>query len=189
MRRLLTATAALACASALAGCGVGPQATPQPLSAKDIPFDLLSKAPTTTSTTEPSPEVAQIFLEGPHGLRAVRRTIRGAFTVGNVLDQLAAGPTPQEASLQLTSPVSSAAPFSVGPVKNGTVDVDVAASFANLGGQSQIVAAAQLVFTATGVPGVQSIMISVGGQPTQVPTADGSLSQGPLDRADYASLG
>ena len=67
--------------------------------------------------------------------------------------------------------------------------IDVGASFADLGGQSQIVAAAQVVFTATALPGVTAVSLTVGGQQTQVPTADGSLSHGPLTRADYAGIG
>ena len=173
----------------LAGCGVGPQSSPQALDPNGVPFGLLAPASTTTSTTQPSPHAVVVYFEGTQRLVAVQRTVSGPLTVAAALGELAQGPTAAEAGHGLTNPASSAAPIDVGRISDGTVSIDAAASFASLAGQSQIVAAAQIVFCATSVPGVTRVSLSVGGQQTEVPTADGSLSPGPLTRADYASIG
>jgi hypothetical protein len=170
-------------------CGVGAQSEPRVIGAAEVPQDLLAPGSTTTSTTAPQPGTTIVYFEGLQRLVAVRRGIHGPVTAGAALAQLATGPTLLESRQGLTSPVSSAAPFDVSPVSAGIVDVGVGASFTSLAGASQIVAAAQLVYTATAVAGVRGVILSVGGQPTQVPTADGSLSAGPLTRADYSAIG
>ncbi|MHB1446242.1 MAG: GerMN domain-containing protein [Acidimicrobiales bacterium] len=179
---------ALALSTGLAGCGVGPQSAPRALDRSKVPFGLLSSTTTTTPSTEPSSPALIVYFEQSHHLVPVRQAVAGPVSVGAALDALGAGPTTAEAAAGLTSPASSAAPFVAGRVQSGLVNIDVNSAFANLAGQSQILAAAQLVFTATSVPGVTRVALSVGGQQSQVPTADGSLTQAPLTRSDYASL-
>ena len=170
-------------------CGVGVQARPQPLATRQVPGDLLETGSTSTSTTSPPSLSTIVYFEGLQRLVAVRRSVHDPLTVGAALDRLASGPSSIEAREGLTSPASSAAPFTVGRATGGVVNVDVAASFTSLAGASQIVAVAQLVYTATAVSGIKAVTISIDGQPTDVPTADGSLSGGPLTRADYATIG
>jgi spore germination protein GerM len=71
---------------------------------------------------------------------------------------------------------------------NGSALVELPSDFTDLGGQDQIFAAAQLVYTATAFPGVDQVSILVNGQLAEVPTANGSLSPGPLRRTDYTAL-
>jgi len=179
---------ALALSTGLAGCGVGPQSAPRALDRSQVPFGLLSSSTTTTSSTEPSSPALIVYFEQSQHLVPVRHAVAGPVSVTAALDALGAGPTTAEAAAGLTSPASSAAPFVAGRVQSGLVNINVNSAFANLAGQSQILAAAQLVFTATSVPGVTRVALSVGGQQSQVPTADGSLTQAPLTRSDYASL-
>ncbi len=109
-------------------------------------------------------------------------------TLRTVLDVLARGPTASELANGPESPVSSARPITLESVVNGTAAVNLPSDFTDLGGQDQIVAAAQLVFTATAFPGIRRIALLVDGQLTTVPTANRFLSRGSLSRSDSASL-
>jgi spore germination protein GerM len=78
---------------------------------------------------------------------------------------------------------------SAGVVGFGVGTVDLGGSFGQVGGQEQILAVAQLVFTATSVPGIVKVQFTLGGRPVEVPAGDGTLTQGPLGRSDFPSLG
>jgi len=130
-----------------------------------------------------------IFFEIGQRLAGVSRTVAAPATVPEALNALERGPTAAESDDGLTSPLSSSAPLRLDSLQAGMASIDAPIAFESLAGQDQIVAAAQLVFTLTGLPGVTGVVLLIEGQPAQVPTAGGSLSEGPLTRADYASLG
>lgn len=171
------------------GCGVGTEAAPQVLGRHSVPFGLLAPATTTTTTPQPTHTQIVIYLAASLGIVPVTRTVQSApASAQDVLKALSAGPTAAESSGGLTSALTSATPLRLSSIQGGVVSVDVPASFEALGGQEQIVAAAQLVFSLTALTGISGVVLLVSGQPTQVPTAGGSLSQGPLTRADYRAL-
>lgn len=176
-------------AVALAGCGVGAERSPHKLDRRGVPFGLLAPATSTTTTTQVAESTVVIYLLGTQRLVPVVRSVPSPAGIPAVLRELSAGPSTAESGQGITSPIASAAPLKLVSVKGGIASVDAPPSFGALGGQDQIVAAAQLVFTLTGFPGVSGVDLLVGGQPTQVPTAGGSLSEGPLTRADYSALG
>jgi spore germination protein GerM len=72
--------------------------------------------------------------------------------------------------------------------ERGRVTVDLSEQFVTLGGSAQLIALAELVYTATGRPGVGQVSFTLEGEPTQVPTGDGELSSDPLTRSDYQDL-
>jgi spore germination protein GerM len=184
------AAAVVAVGAGLAGCGVGAQSAPQPLSTKGIPYGALgsTSSPSTSVPALPSARVT-IYMEGGNGrLVPVHRDVRWPATISAILGQLAAGPTGGESSRGLVSPASSVGPFGVGRVRDGVVLVDLPVSFESLGGQDQQVAAAQIVFTVTTFTGVKGVKFLVGGQVAQVPTGDGSLTRGPSTRRDYSAF-
>jgi spore germination protein GerM len=130
-----------------------------------------------------------IFLEGRNQhLVPVRREVPAPATIEAILDQLAAGPTSSESDRGLASPASSVGHFAVGPAHEGVVSVDLPVSFENLGGQDQMVAAAQIVFTVTTFSGVEGVRFLVGGQAARVPDGNGGLAPGPSTRRAYAAL-
>jgi spore germination protein GerM len=51
-----------------------------------------------------------------------------------------------------------------------------------------MIALAEIVFTATGRPGVGQVSFSLDGRPVEVPRADGSLTSEPLARTDFREL-
>ncbi len=188
-RKALAALAVVGACYGLAGCGVGPQAAPQRIDRDAVPYGLLEVGGgvTTTPPGSPTTEIL-VYLEGKQHLVPVERAVPAPGTIAVALRQLAAGPTRNESRLGLTSPASAVGPFEAGPVRRGVVPVDLPLSFENLGGQDQIVAAAQVVFTVTGLGGARGVRFLVDGQPAQVPGDKGNLVRGPVTRADYTLL-
>lgn len=184
-----TATA-LVVVVALGACGIPADSQPQALARKDIPFDLL--APSTTVATPGTPGVRvpiNVYLVGITGLVPVTRGVRAPATLPEALSALLAGPTDAEVADGLRTAVSAQTSVSAGTVGFGVGTIDLGGAFGQVGGQEQILAVAQLVFTATSVPGIVKVQFTLGGRPVEVPAGDGTLTQGPLGRSDFPSLG
>lgn len=172
----------------VSGCGLGVDASPVIVNKRDVPYHLLAPATTTTTQAGVQREYVTVYLEGPQRLVAVSSALTPPVTVRSVLSALGTGPTSRQASAGLKSPISTAAPLSETGVKGGTVTISVGASFTKLAGHDQAIAVAQLVYSLTALPHVTSIDIRIHGKRAKVPTANGTLSSGPLDRLDYAAL-
>jgi len=188
MRRTIVLVVVAALAALCAGCGVGTQSNARLLDKQSIPYGLLSPDSTTTSTVAVPAAQVTVYFESSKGLVAVKRSISAGATVKAALSELTKGPTAAEASNGLQSPISTVTPLTVKRIQNGIVSIDLPSSFASLGGQDQIIAAAQLVYTATAIAGVTAVTVLIGGQPAQVPAAGGALAPGPLTRGDYVGL-
>ena len=175
----LGAAAAAVAAVALAGCGVPVDPQPTALSPAKIPFDLLApSAPATTATSAPSPvEVpVQIYLIGPTGhLVPVARDVPvSAPDLATVLGALVLGPTDAEAADGLQSALSTQTTILGATIAGGVATVNMGATFGELVGPPQIEAVAQVVFTASGLPGVTSVAFELSGEPVDVPVASGA---------------
>jgi hypothetical protein len=178
-RRAVTAIAACAAVVGLAGCGVPVDSQPTALSRHGIPFDLLAPTQsTTTVTTAPSPiEVpVQIFLIGPTGhLVAVARDVSvSPPDLATVLRALVAGPTDAESAEGLQSAVTAQTTVLGANIAGGIATVNLGGTFGQLVGPPQIQAVAQVVFTASALPGVTGVTFELMGQSVQVPVASGA---------------
>ncbi len=179
----MVSVVAISCTS----CGIGPQATAQRLDPARVPFHLLSPA-STIPAPPTSGATVEVYFEGLGGLVQAPRRTGGLADVATALSELSRGPDAAESAAGVTSPASAASPIRLGSLRGGIATVDVPASFATLGGQEEVIAAAQIVFTATAVAGVSAVSLTVAGQPAEVPTEDGTLASGPLTRTQYAAL-
>jgi len=186
-RAALKAVAVLVSGGLLSACGVGVDASPVRVSPSRVPFGLLRHSTPTTTPTGPGQYVT-IYLEGPQRLVAVSREVPAPVTAARVLRALGAGPTSTEAAAGLQSPISTAAPLTLFRVGPTSVTVNVASSFTSLAGADQAIAVAQLVFTLTALPGIESVSVRIDGKKAKVPTGKGTLRRGPLDRADYSTV-
>lgn len=184
-RRWAAAGAFLTASVLLAGCGVGVDSAPHTVD--HVPYGLLRPATPTTSAP-PAGEYVTMYLAGPQRLAAVSRELPSPLTVAAVLAALGQGPTSTQAAEGLESPLSTASPLSLVEVKATRVTVDMAKTFTQLTGADQAVAMAQLVYTITSLPGITTVSVRIQGKRAKVPTGKGTLSGGPLDRADYATL-
>ena len=180
-----------------AACGIPVSSGPKAIAKGDIPSHLLTPTSPSTSTTlnPPVGVTEQIFLVDPTlHLIARNRNIAPPANLSQVLNALVLGPTTGESSVGIQSFVtgsvnqgSSSTNRVVATVTNGLATVDFATSPVQVVGSTQtLLAIAQIVFTATGQPGVTSVLFQIAGQPIDVPTApDGALVSTPVTRFQY----
>jgi spore germination protein GerM len=190
-RRRGTAAAALAVAALGAcACGIPVDAQPTALAPDRVPFGLLNPTSPTTTTTTPAVEVpVEIYLIGPTGhLVPVGRDVAvSAPDLATVLGALVLGPTDAEAAAGLQSALSSGTTILGASIAGGIATVNLGGSFGDLVGPPQIDAVAQVVFTASGLPGVRGVTFELSGSPVEVPVASGA--QVPVaSTAQFASL-
>jgi Spore germination protein len=151
-----------------------------------------------TPAVPPPPEVAdtgrsaslrpvRIFLVTGGQLIDVPRSTSEPGLEGT-LRLLLEGPTAAEISAGVRSAIAAGTHLRSATLEAGSAVVDLSRAFLDLGGEEQILAVAQLVLTATAVPGVDSVRFALDGEDLEVPRADGTLVRAPLTAGDYAAL-
>jgi spore germination protein GerM len=103
-----------------------------------------------------------------------------------LLAALAAGPTAAEHDLQLATALPPDAELTVTDLTRGTATVDLAGPADAPAGSASRRAVAQVVLSATSVPGVEAVVLTVEGEPVDAPLPSGQLSSAPLSAEDYA---
>lgn len=187
MKRWLSAVGVLAIAG---GCGISTDAAPRALPRRDVPFDLLAPAataPTTTVVVAVSTEVP-IYLVGPDQLVVARRLVESPPSLFRALESLLAGPTAEESAAGTRTAISNQTRLLSVRTQSGVATLDLSGDFATIGGRDQVLAVAQLVYTATAAPGVLGVRFSLDGKPVEVPRGDGTLTQEPLNPSDYSAV-
>jgi len=162
---------------ALSGCGVPVDSAPTALSRSGVPFDLLApSSPTSTTTSLPPATVGvQIFLVSSSGqLVAADRPVPYPASLSSAVAALIDGPTAAESAASLQSAVPAQTDLLSATISGGIATIDLGGTFGQLVGQAQIDAVAQIVFTATALPGVSDVVFELNGQPVAVPTASGA---------------
>ena len=184
MRTRLTAMALIL----LSGCGVSMPDSPSTAGPEDVPYELLDE---TRSTSTTLPELiaspVTIWLVGADQIVPVAREVVGRPRVERSLALLREGPTDSEALLGLRSAVTGDAVVD-SVVSSGVARVSLSAAFAASPPREQLLGLAQIVYTITEVPGTEVVTFELDGQAIDVPRSDGSVSDGPVTRRDYASL-
>jgi len=175
--RLGPALATAVLAAGLTGCGVPVDKQPAALSRNGIPFGLLEpNSPASTATTSPIEVPVEIFLIAPNNhLVALARDVPvHSPDLQAVLTALVAGPTDAEskAGLQTALPAQTTV-IDANIGTGGVATVNLGGTFAQLVGPPQIQAVAQIVFTASSVPGVTGVTFELSDQPVEVPVASG----------------
>jgi spore germination protein GerM len=176
------ALSAAACAVVvgLAGCGVPVDNQPAALSRHGIPFDLLAPTQSTTTSTSVASPIAvpvRIYLIGPTGhVVPVSRTVSvSPADLATVVRALVAGPTDPESRAGLQSAVPSQTTVLGANIAGGTATVNLGGTFGQIVGPPEIQAVAQVVFTASALPGVTGVTFELAGQAVEVPVASGAL--------------
>ncbi|HTN81871.1 MAG TPA: GerMN domain-containing protein [Acidimicrobiales bacterium] len=184
--RVVALMALLMCVVA-AGCGVSAEATPRDIRPKDAPFPVVA-APTPTDNPNTSGDDGQVFLVGPESLKSVGRRLAPRNDAFIAISTLLQGPTQAEAAEGLRTAIPSGTRLLAADLKDGVLTIDLSNDFLVVQGSEQRTAVAQLVFTATGTPDVDSVLFAIEGVQKEVPIDDGSLSAQPLTRFSYPSL-
>ncbi|HZD66575.1 MAG TPA: GerMN domain-containing protein [Acidimicrobiales bacterium] len=181
-----------------AACGVPTQAGPRTIPTKQVPFQLLNPsaghAPTSPTPTSPGPgrlTYTRIYLVNANQkLYGFSVVLPAPLTVHKAVDNLLASPTKQQTDAGLTSDISDHARLRSVQRHGAVVNLDFTPGIATAAGGNQALAIAQIVFTATYVPGVNAVTISLQGKPVEVPVGkNGVLVKRPVSRADYPTLG
>lgn len=189
MRRALLVLAAAAVVVG-SGCGIPTDAQPRALPRDAVPFGLLDPS-TTTSTVAPAPvagQPAQVFLVQGERLVPVERQVPGPLDLDDVLRLLLAGPTAEEMQAGVHTAIAPPAGVARAWKEGAVARVELNEWFGDVEGQQQILAIAQIVFTATALDGVDAVEFQLRDRPVEVTAGDGTLRGGPLGRQDFASV-
>jgi len=177
----------------LPGCGVPTGGEPSTIAATDVPYGLAESSPVPTPTSPPEAVadasrvhwVADADTLVPR-VREVSGTTRRA-RLADLLEQLAAGPTAVERDEQLSTALPPEVRLSVTGLDGGTATIDLDALAEAPAGVSGRRAVAQIVLTATSVPGVDAVLLELAGEPIEAPLPAGELTDRPLTAPDYAA--
>jgi spore germination protein GerM len=192
IRRLTVGLVGLALAGTLSGCGVPTDAAPRALPAGAVSADLLASDPVTTSTTVPvgTSTRIRIYLVGGGGdterLVASERPVQSPATVERALSALVSGPNREESARGLRSAIRPGTIVNSARVESNIAIVDLVNS-AIAANADLILALAQIVYSATELPGVNAVRFTIDGLRAEVPTGSGIQSTTPVGRAAYAT--
>lgn len=172
-------------------CGVPTDSSAQGISAQAVPFNLLkagqdNRAPVVAR--QPS-TYTHIFLVGNNQhLVQVTRIVKAPVQAKGLLQDLLAGPTDAESAAGLSSAVPDRTRLRSAETTLGVITLDLTQAFGQVSGREEVLAVAQIVYTATGLPGVTGVIFDLSGKPVEVPDGKGTLVQGPVTRSDYRAV-
>ncbi|MDQ6696592.1 MAG: GerMN domain-containing protein [Actinomycetota bacterium] len=173
-RRTLTAallTISLLCAA----CGLKAEKQPHEISDRALTDLLATSSSTTTPSGDAEQDVSLYFVRGEK-LEEITVPVAGrSVTVERVLTLLLNGP-PSSAEKGLTTSIPPQTSLRSATLHGSTLRIDLSGDIKSLGGSAAKAAYAQLVFTALGQPGVQSVRFAIEGEDIDGLTDDGSLS-------------
>ena len=174
---------ALACV-VLSACGVRGQDRPERLPPDLLPPELRPSAAASTSPDATATTVPVYLVENGRLVQqeqpASRRTVEEALTA-----LLSAGDL-QGSRRSAVPPGTVVERVSV---RGELLEVALSRPFAQVRGRDQLLAVAQLVWTATEFPPVRQVDVLVDGRPIELPVEQGEVSSGPAGRDDYRSVG
>lgn len=182
--------ALVALALLLAGCGVPTGGQPSTIPPSDVPYGLAEPSPPSTTSAPPEvlPQTSRVFLLGPGDVLVPRgRDLEGVgrrARLTELLEELAKGPTAAEQDEQLSTALPPEVQLTVSSMEDGTAVIDMSA--APPSGAAGRRAVAQIVLTATSVPGVDEVLLELAGEPIEAPLPGGELTDDPLTAEDFA---
>ena len=179
------AAVALTCVLLLSACGVRSQDKPEPLPADVLPSELQPSAassappsPSPTTTTVPVYLVQDgrlVRVDRPAGRRAVQDAL-AALTAGEARGSQRSAVPPGTVVERLSR-------------RGDLLSIELSAQFGQVRGRDQLLAVAQIVWTATEFPPVREVDLLVDGRRIELPVEQGEVSSGPARREDYRSVG
>jgi hypothetical protein len=177
----------------LAGCGVPTGGPAETIPPSEIPFGLTSPSapPSPTAAPEPRPDAGRVYLAAPDDSLVPRpRGVTGPSLrdrLDDLLGALAEGPTAAELDLQLSTALPPDVELAVAGLTGGTATIDLTGPADPPAGSASRQAVAQVVLSATSVPGVDAVVLTLDGEPIDAPLPSGQLSSAPLTAGDYAA--
>ena len=179
-------------AGMVSACGIGPQDEPTAL---DVAIDDRS-LPLEVDVEGGGPLVdfsSSVYLIAADGeLVPVTRDLASAPSddarLRAVFESLADGPSDTEVESGFRSAIPATTDVLGVSLADGTVTVDLSASFASIGGPNELRAVGQLVLTGTTFPGARKLVIQLEGAATAIPLPDGALTDDAVTLRQYSGL-
>ena len=182
----------------LAACGVQLDEEPRLLATDStLPHGLSESSPTSAaggageSAQQPQAlQAVSVYLVDNDGyLVEVRRPVTEEPDVARAVTSLLSPLTEAERNAGLATAIASTTGLRgvIGP-EDGLVTIDLSSAVGDGPPDIVRVALAQLVYTATEVPGVEFVLFQVDGEAREVPTGQGRSTAEPLSRPDYLQL-
>jgi hypothetical protein len=182
----------LAAVAAISSCGVPENATPRALDGK-VPYDLLASTTTVPSAGLPDASgdpVTLYFLDDEGRLVEAQRQLPPRVDPDELLDLLFEGVSDAEVGEQLNSAIAPGTRLLGfdGPDENGVLTLDITDDLLRVTGRRQSQAIAQIVYTATQLDGVKSVLFEIEGEGTEVLSGNGNPTSGSLARTHFSTL-
>lgn len=190
MRTISVRLAALACAlltCAVGGCSPDTDVVHR-VPDSSVPFGLLPSGGSAVPSQLPRGPESRVYLLVDGRLRAVTRRVVGDNVPAEAIRALLAGPTEAETAKGLGSAVPPNTELLSLDVIGGIATVDLSSEFGSLGGDQQIAAIAQIVFTMTAFADVGGVRFAIDGKPIETPDGSGSLTSEPATRKAFPRL-
>jgi spore germination protein GerM len=186
-RRILGLVGGIVVVGATFGCGVAAESAPTPIDRDSVPFGLAARNPTgATTTTRPQPFAYTVYLVAGERLHAIERGSTTPISPRAILRKLVKGPLPSESESGVRTLLDPSVTIAGVTVRKGIATIDLEDTLDTLrpAGDATL-AVAQLVYTATSLPGVSKVQLRIDGEDVELPRDDGTLTKQPVGRADY----
>ncbi len=183
------ATASLAIAALVTSCAVGTDRF-----VRDVPEEQRLPLLTETAIVEPQGGDGRIYLvaSGESGqqrqLRSVQRDVRTtpeALLPEILLLLLLNGPSQNELDTRMITAIPTGTELLATRRSGSTLFIDITDEITELTGEALTLAVAQIVFTASELPGVRAIRLRINGEDQAWPRGDGQSRLGDLRIFDY----
>lgn len=169
-------------------CAVPGEDRAQAARDEDVPFDLLEPNVPPLVPPPSSGDIVAVplcFVVG-EGLVVIDATLPRPSGLDDVVAALSR--PPEGDARPLRTAIGEPAIVRDVELRAGIARVDLTAEVSSLGSGEQLHAVGQMVCTLTAQPGVGLVSFTLDGSPVDVPRADGSLTDRPVSRDDYAEL-
>jgi Sporulation and spore germination len=183
LRTAVVAMCAAATVLFVGGCAIQPDSAP-----RDIPDDLREpETPSATGAGGAAGGSNRIYLLARDGAEQPLRTVQRNTDndAQTLIAELISGPNPGELDAGLSTAIPSTLELHSVRVDDGVVEVEVSDALFDLSGSELTQAVAQLVFTASEIPGAESVLIRVDGATQEWPDGSGAQHRGPLTTYDF----
>lgn len=193
MKRLLVAATALVLVGA---CALPEDPEPRVITAEEAPLALSDEAPT-AEDVEPGEVRANIYFLDPTAevLVRVRHPVPSSddtqVELTNAIQSLLDGPTDEDQADQYRSAIPVGTSLLAADVQDGVAMIDLGSGEGGVGSLQApelLKVFAQIVYTATDIDGVDSVLFSVNGSSQGVPTEADAGVETPVRRTDYPSF-
>jgi len=176
----------LALVVALSGCAIQPEAAPS-----DLPQERqdVFGEPDTGDVAAGTNRIYLLAPDDPEQPQRLRSVLRDVPTEASaILASLLGGPNVEEREAQLDTAIPADVELLDTQTIGRQLTVDVADAFDELTPDGLRLAVAQIVVTATGIDGIDTVVLRIDGEPRFWPLGNGELTDRPLTAFDYPGL-